>query len=178
MRGPTAFRRPRWRSHSDTAVGRRGPARRSGRHDTHPMQRRGAKSFVDDLVLSRGVVLSRAAASLRSIETKPFDWQICPLWTDTSTWKALALSLRSRARHELSRCPPPATSLPGDGARRAGTGRAFLFRQSSISGLWPSGSPRERSALKSVFRGKSGRRGPSAVADLAVLASAGLVKKL
>ena len=36
------------------------------------MQRRGAKSFVDDLVLSRGVVLSRAAASLRSIETKPF----------------------------------------------------------------------------------------------------------
>ena len=72
MRGPTAFRRPRWQSHSDTAIGLRGPARRSGRHDTHPMQRRGAKSFVDDLVLSRGVVLSRAAASLRSIETKPF----------------------------------------------------------------------------------------------------------
>ena len=48
------------------------------------MQRRGAKSFVDDLVLSRGVVLSRAAASLRSIETKPFDWKICPLWTGTS----------------------------------------------------------------------------------------------
>lgn len=48
------------------------------------MQRRSAKSFVDDLVLSRGVVLSRAAASLRSIETKPFDWKICPLWTDTS----------------------------------------------------------------------------------------------
>ena len=39
----------------------------------------GAKSFVDDLGLSRGVVLSRAAASLRSVETKPFDWQICPL---------------------------------------------------------------------------------------------------
>ena len=33
------------------------------------MQRRGAKSFVDDLGLSRGVVLSRAAALLRSIET-------------------------------------------------------------------------------------------------------------
>ena len=48
------------------------------------MQRRGAKSFVDDLVFSRGVVLSRAAASLRSIETKPFDWLICPLQTDTS----------------------------------------------------------------------------------------------
>ena len=46
------------------------------------MQCRGAKSFVDDLGLSRGVVLSRAAASLRSIETKPFDWEICPLQTD------------------------------------------------------------------------------------------------
>ena len=45
------------------------------------MQRRGAKSFVDDLVLSRGVVLSRAATTLRSIETKPFDWKICPLRT-------------------------------------------------------------------------------------------------
>ena len=92
MRGPTAFRRPRWQSHSDTAIGLRGPARRSGRHDTHPMQRRGAKSFVDDLVLSRGVVLSRAAASLRSIETKPFDWQICPPRTDTSPRKARTLS--------------------------------------------------------------------------------------
>ena len=54
--------------------------------DIHPMQCRGAKSFVDDLGLSRGVVLSRAAASLRSVETKPFDWQICPLETDTSVW--------------------------------------------------------------------------------------------
>ena len=44
-----------------------------------PHQRRGAKSLVDDLGLSRGVVLSRAAASLRSIETKPFDSEICPL---------------------------------------------------------------------------------------------------
>ena len=50
------------------------------RSDIHPMfQCGGAKSFVDDLGLSRGVVLSRAAASLRSVETKPFDWQICPL---------------------------------------------------------------------------------------------------
>ena len=49
-----------------------------------PHRRRGAKSFVDDLGLSRGVVLSRAAASLRSIETKPFDSKICPLQTDTS----------------------------------------------------------------------------------------------
>ncbi len=44
---------------------------------------RGAKSFADDLGLIRGVVLSRAAASLQSIETKPFDWKICPHRTDT-----------------------------------------------------------------------------------------------
>ena len=102
MRGPTAFRRPRWQSHSDTAIGLRGPARRSGRHDTHPMQRRGAKSFVDDLVLSRGVVLSRAAASLRSIETKPFDWQICPPRTDTSPRKARTLSRVAEVQGALS----------------------------------------------------------------------------
>jgi hypothetical protein len=48
------------------------------------MQCRGAKSLVDDLGLSQGVVLSRAAFSLRSIETKPFDWGICPLWMDMS----------------------------------------------------------------------------------------------
>ena len=50
------------------------------------MRCRGAKSFVDDLVLSRGVVLSRAATLLRSIETKPFDSKICPLWTDASSF--------------------------------------------------------------------------------------------
>ncbi|PVD27028.1 hypothetical protein C0Q70_12178 [Pomacea canaliculata] len=40
--------------------------------DFHPMRRGDAKSFVDDLVLGRGVVLSRAATSLRSIETEPW----------------------------------------------------------------------------------------------------------
>ena len=54
------------------------------RDDTNPVQSRGAKSFVDDLGLSRGVVSSRAAFSLRSIETKPFDWEICSLKKNTS----------------------------------------------------------------------------------------------
>ena len=35
------------------------------------MWRGGVKSFVDDLVLGRGVVISRAATSLRSVETQP-----------------------------------------------------------------------------------------------------------
>ena len=42
-------------------------------NDIHPRQGRSVKSFVDDLVLGRGVVPSRAATTLRSIETKPFD---------------------------------------------------------------------------------------------------------
>ena len=42
-----------------------------GLPDIHPMRREGAKSFADDLVLGRGVVTSRAAASLRSVETQP-----------------------------------------------------------------------------------------------------------
>lgn len=42
-----------------------------GLNDIHPMRRGGVKSFVDDLVLGRGVVISRAATSLRSVETQP-----------------------------------------------------------------------------------------------------------
>ena len=42
------------------------------------MRRIGAKSPVDDLALGRGVVLSRAATTLRSIETQPLDQEICP----------------------------------------------------------------------------------------------------
>ena len=41
----------------------------------------GAKSFVDDLVSSQGVVLSRGDVLLRSFETKPRDSQICSLPT-------------------------------------------------------------------------------------------------
>ena len=44
-------------------------------------RRGGAKSFVDDLVLCQGVVLSRADVLLRSIETKSRDSQICSLRT-------------------------------------------------------------------------------------------------
>ena len=35
------------------------------------MQCKGAKSFADDLVTGQGVVLSRAASTLRSVETQP-----------------------------------------------------------------------------------------------------------
>ena len=45
----------------------------------NPIRRGGTKSFVDDLGWSRGVVLSRAATLLRSIETQPYDSKICSL---------------------------------------------------------------------------------------------------
>lgn len=41
-------------------------------------QCRDTKSSADDSSTSRGVVLSRAAPTLRSIETHPNDWMICP----------------------------------------------------------------------------------------------------
>ena len=41
------------------------------------MQCWGAKPFADDLVTERGVVLSRAATTLRSVETYPtFGWLV------------------------------------------------------------------------------------------------------
>lgn len=51
------------------------------RHDITWLRRRGSISFVDDLDLGRGAVLSWAVLSLRSIEAKPFDGEICPLWS-------------------------------------------------------------------------------------------------
>ena len=47
----------------------------TGHKEIHPIQGSGVKSFVDDLALDRGVILSRAATTLQSIETKPFDWR-------------------------------------------------------------------------------------------------------
>lgn len=64
---------------------RRRRAERGGdHHDSHPIGRGGAKSFVDDLVLGRGVVLSRAATSLRSIETQPWTRRFVRIQTGTS----------------------------------------------------------------------------------------------
>ncbi len=53
------------------------------------MRRGGAKSFVDDLGWSRGVVLSRAATLLRSIETLPCDSKICSLLDEHTSLSVL-----------------------------------------------------------------------------------------
>ena len=64
--------RPWWLSHSTWSLAVPPSSADGDQSDIHPMRRGGAKSFVDDLVLGRGVVLSRAATSLRSIETQPW----------------------------------------------------------------------------------------------------------
>ena len=64
--------RPWWLSHSTWSLAVPPSSAGGDQNDIHPMRRGGAKSFVDDLVLGRGVVLSRAATSLRSIETQPW----------------------------------------------------------------------------------------------------------
>ena len=58
--GVDRFRRPRWQSHCTTATVRGGKTPRSAEDEIHHVRRGGARSFVDDPVLSRGVVLSRA----------------------------------------------------------------------------------------------------------------------
>ena len=56
----------------------------SNHWNNSPIHCRHVKSLADDLVFCRGVVFSRAATLLRSIETKPFDWEICPPRMDYS----------------------------------------------------------------------------------------------
>ena len=64
--------RRRWLSRSNRSLAAAPRSEHGDRDDINPMRCGGAKSFVDDLVFGRGVVLSRAATSLRSIETQPW----------------------------------------------------------------------------------------------------------
>ena len=63
------------------------------------MRRGGAKSFVDDLGWSRGVVLSRAATLLRSIETQPYDSKICSLLDEHTSLSVVGYILHTRTKH-------------------------------------------------------------------------------
>ena len=101
----------------------RRPVRAVGPNDIHPMRRGGVKSTVDYFVLGRGVVISRAATSLRSVETQPLTWRFVRnrrthlRWVDASCSRQtggvpLPPRLRSLARsltHSLDRrfdsCP-------------------------------------------------------------------------
>ena len=66
------------------------------------MRRGGAKSFVDDLGWSRGVVLSRAATILRSIETQPF--RLDDLFASRRAYPVGVLEGSRQERRRQGRC--------------------------------------------------------------------------
>ena len=75
-----------------------------GLDDIHPMRRGGVKSFVDDLVLGRGVVPSRAATSLRSVETQPLTRRFVRIRRATISVPGRGES-QQRAKHFAKRQP-------------------------------------------------------------------------
>ena len=90
------------------------PAARRGREPRRNPNRRlerDARSLADDLGMDRGVVPSRAAASLRSAETKPFDPRDLP-----APQTGESLGVRAAGRPPPSDGIPP-TPSPGSGPR-------------------------------------------------------------
>lgn len=140
--------RPPWPAlpHAVCGVAERGPPSRPSRL-THVRVEPGAKPFVDDLLLGRGFVRSRAAPSLRSIESQPSTQGFVSAGragarsppasarTRASVWRgggtAGALSL-ARSR------PPPRTGLSSVSRRR----RVTLSRSSFPPGEGGGPSPR------------------------------------
>lgn len=99
----------------------RGPPSRPSRR-THVRVEPGAKPFVDDLLLGRGFVRSRAAPSLRSIESQP----------STQGFVSLALSLARSLAPAVSRRRPPWAGRPA--GRRLPTKTAA---RRSVVGFFP-----------------------------------------
>lgn len=91
----------------------RGPPSRPSRR-THVRVEPGAKPFVDDLLLGRGFVRSRAAPSLRSIESQP----------STQGFVSLALSLARSGRLPTTATVGRPSSPDKDGG--AAVGRRLL----------------------------------------------------
>lgn len=117
--------------------GKRGAAGKRGRplarHAPHVRGEPGAKPFVDDLLLGRGFVRSRAAPSLRSIESQPSTQGFVAPGADAATVAAAVVgggaaagSLGFRASVSLflsSRpIPPRRGSRPPARPRRRGAG--------------------------------------------------------
>ena len=92
---------------------RRSPKPAAGSSARNPIRRveRDARSLADDLGMDRGVVPSRAAASLRSAETKPFDPRDLP-----APQTGESLGVRAAGRPPPSDGIPP-TPSPGSGPR-------------------------------------------------------------
>ena len=76
-----------------------------GLTQTHPERCKGTKSFADDLVLGRGVVIGRAAATLRSVETHPLTRRFVRVLDER-------ISDRTRAKLSLNRRFTPRRYVP------------------------------------------------------------------
>ena len=138
-------RRRRWLSHSRRSLAVPPSSAGGDRSAIHPMRCGGAKSFVDDLVLGRGVVLSRAATSLRSIETQPLTRRFVRFETDASPVKAgwaagfcLAAGKASRTRRDREdftrkRCSPARPLCLGGQVGRKTLFHIFIFFHKSPS---------------------------------------------
>ena len=126
------------------------PFRRSvravGLNDIHPMRRGGVKSIVDDFVLGRGVVISRAATSLRSVETQPLTRRFVRIGRTHLRFRSTAAGLETAAS-SLSTTPNTHTrllvSLPTRYQsqtsciiRYAGSNPAPGFKSSLLHHLW------------------------------------------
>ena len=121
--------------------GKRGAAGKRGRplarHAPHVRGEPGAKPFVDDLLLGRGFVRSRAAPSLRSIESQPSTQGFVAPGADAAT---------------------VAAAVVGGGVPRPA--RSASVRPSRSSSLFPShpSAPRVAPPCPSPAKGSGGRR--------------------
>ena len=101
-------------SSRDTGRGRKG-GRPLARHAPHVRGAPGAKPFVDDLLLGRGFVRSRAAPSLRSIESQPSTQGfVAPAGRPAGAAPAVAVEARATAPSLFF--PPRAPPLRGRAA--------------------------------------------------------------
>ena len=102
------------------------PAARRGREPRRNPNRRlerDARSLADDLGMDRGVVPSRAAASLRSAETKPFDPRDLPAPQTGESFGRPAGAGDGRRGREVAEAAGPADRGARDGPRPTGPAR-------------------------------------------------------
>ena len=106
------------------------PAARRGREPRRNPNRRlerDARSLADDLGMDRGVVPSRAAASLRSAETKPFDPRDLPAPQTGESFGRPAGRRRRRAER-------PGSRGGGGPAGPGSEGRPPAYRTNAVGG--------------------------------------------